>query len=419
MTRDLNGWLDYISTLNFREIDLGLTRVSYVAKKLGLTTFSSPVITVTGTNGKGSVIKSIESIYLAAGYRVVAYTSPHLLHFNERLRFNGESVLDSDFVEAFAFIDKNRDQEPLSFFEFTTLACFYICKKMTFDILLLEVGLGGRLDAVNVVEPDVAIVTTVDIDHTDWLGSDRESIGREKAGIFRICRPVICGDPNPPKSLLEVAQALKAPVFQFMKDFSIIKCGNTWTWKGPGITYDALPLPQLKIQNVATSLMAVVYLLDQIPVNKVSIRSGIQKAVLPGRFEKVEKPVSIIFDVAHNPQSANYLAEQLSSYPLGITCAVAGMLKDKDIIGTFAPLFPYIDYWYVGSLPGPRGVSGGKLCEILRTLQIESCYNFSSIQEALEKAILQAKCDCILVFGSFYTVSIAKQFLSRGEDCES
>lgn len=415
--RDMNGWLDYINTLHCYEIDLGLSRVTGLAKKLGLSTFSCPVITVAGTNGKGSVIKSLESIYLAAGYQVAAYTSPHLLCFNERLRFNGEPILDRNFIEAFVFIEKNRDQKPLSFFEFTTLACLYMCKKLALDVLLLEVGLGGRLDAVNVINPDVAVITTIDIDHTDWLGHDRESIGREKAGIFLAHRPVICGDPNPPESLLEAAQLLQAPIFQFMKDFSVIENRKTWKWKGPKINYDALPFPKLKTQNVATSLMVVTHLQDRLPVKELAIVTGIQKAILPGRFERVEKPVSIIFDVAHNPQATHYLAEQLCrSCHSGRTFAVVGMLKDKDIVGTFLPMLACVDRWYVGSLSEIRGASGEKLAGILRTEGVADCYNFTSIDEAFEKAIVQCKRkdDRIVVFGSFHTVAIAKKFLSRG-----
>ena len=414
--RDMHGWLDYINTLHCREIDLDLSRVTRLAKKLGLSTFSCPVITVAGTNGKGSVIKSLESIYLAAGYQVAAYTSPHLLCFNERLRFNGEPILDRNFIEAFVFIEKNRDQKPLSFFEFTTLACLYICKKLVLDVLLLEVGLGGRLDAVNVIDPDVAVITTIDIDHTDWLGSDRESIGREKAGIFWAHRPVICGDPNPPESLLGAAQLLQAPIFQFMKDFSAIENRKTWQWRGPKINYDALPLSQLKTQNVATSLMVVTRLQDRLPVKELAIVTGIQQATLPGRFERVEKPVSIIFDVAHNPQAAHYLAEQLgrSCYP-GRTFAVVGMLKDKDILGTFSPMLSCVDRWYVGSLLETRGASGEKLASILRTEGVTDCYNFTSIDEAFKKAMVQCReQDRIVVFGSFHTVAIAKKFLSQG-----
>ncbi|MFW0066132.1 MAG: bifunctional tetrahydrofolate synthase/dihydrofolate synthase [Coxiella endosymbiont of Dermacentor silvarum] len=415
--RDMNDWLDYISTLHYRKINLGLSRITNLVKKLGLSAFSCPVITVAGTNGKGSVVKSLESIYLSAGYQVAAYTSPHLLSFNERLCFNGELVIDKDFIEAFEFIEKNRDRQPLSFFEFTTLACLYICKKLELDVLLLEIGLGGRLDAVNVVDSDVSVITTIDIDHIDWLGNDRESIGREKAGIFRAYRPVICGDPNPPKSVLEAAQLLQAPIFQFMKDFSIIENGKTWQWQCPSINYDALPLPKLKIQNVATSLMVVTQLQNQLPVKELAIVAGIQRATLPGRFEQVEQPVSVIFDVAHNSQSTHYLAEQLHRSPCsGRTFAVVGMLKDKDISGAFSPILSYVDRWYVGNLTEIRGALGRKLVSILRTEGVKDCYNFKSINEAFEKAISQCEVqDRILVFGSFYTVSIAKQFLFRNQ----
>lgn len=418
ISRDMNDWLDYINTLHDREINLSLSCIIQVAKKLDLTTFSCPVITVAGTNGKGSVIKSLESIYLASGYQVAAYTSPHLLCFNERLRFNGEPMLDSNFIEAFTFIEENRNQKPLSFFEFTTLACFYICKKLTLDIFLLEVGLGGRLDAVNIIDPDVAVITTIDIDHTDWLGSDRESIGREKAGIFRTHCPVICGDPYPPKSLLKEAQLLQAPIFQFMKDFSIIKYEKTWKWQGPKIHYDALPLPRLKIQNVATSLMVVTYLQNRLPVKKFAIIAGIQKASLPGRIERLEQPFSVIFDVAHNPQSAHYLAEQIyCSSHSGRTFAVVGMLKDKNILGTFSPLLPCIDYWYVGDIGGIRGALGENLLKTLKAEGVKNCYNFTSIKEAFKNAIAQCqKQDRIVVFGSFYAVAIVKQYMSRGQN---
>ena len=411
--RDMNDWLDYINTLHYREIDLGLSRIKNLAKKLGLSTFSCPVITVAGTNGKGSVIKSLESIYLAAGYQVAAYTSPHLLFFNERLRVNNELILNKDFIEAFVFIEKHRGQQPLSFFEFTTLACLYICKKLALNILLLEVGLGGRLDAVNVINSDVAVITTIDIDHTNWLGNDRESIGREKAGIFRAHRPVVCGDPNPPKSIIEEAQLLQAPIFQFMKDFLIIENEKTWNWQGPNINYSALPPPKLKIQNVATSLMVVTQLQASLPVQELDIITGIQKATLPDRFERVEEPVSIIFDVAHNPQATHYLAEQLRGSPYsGRTFAVVGMLKDKDILGAFSPMLSCIDRWYVGSLAEKRGALGERLAKILRTEGVKDCYNFTSISEAFEKAIAQCEVhDRIVVFGSFYTVAIAKQFL--------
>ena len=415
--QSMNDWLDYISTLHYREIDLGLSRITDLAKKLELSAFSCPVITVAGTNGKGSVIKSLESIYLAAGYQVAAYTSPHLLFFNERLRFNNKLILNEDFIEAFAFIEKSRDQQSLSFFEFTTLACLYICKKLALNVLLLEVGLGGRLDAVNVIDSDVAVITTIDIDHTNWLGNDRESIGQEKAGIFRAHCPVICGDPNPPKSVIAAAQLLKAPVFQFMKDFLIIENEKTWNWKGPNINYNALPPPKLKIQNVATSLMVVTQLQDRLPVKELAIISGIQTATLSDRFERVEKPVSVIFDVAHNPQATHYLAEQLLRSPYsGRTFAVVGMLKDKDILGAFLPMLSCIDRWYVGSLSETRGAVGGKLAKILRTEGVEDCYTFTSINKAFEKAITQCEAqDRIVVFGSFYTVAIAKQFLSRNQ----
>ncbi|AJC50568.1 bifunctional tetrahydrofolate synthase/dihydrofolate synthase [Coxiella endosymbiont of Amblyomma americanum] len=410
----MHAWLNYINSLYYREIDLGLSRIIDLSRKLGVSTFSCPVVTVAGTNGKGSVIKLLESIYLASGYQVAAYTSPHLFIFNERLRFNSKPMLDRNFIEAFALIEKNRDRQSLSFFEFTTLACLYICKKLALDVLLLEVGLGGRLDAVNVIDPDISVITTVDIDHTDWLGNDRESIGREKAGIFRAHHPVICGDPNPPRSIFEVAQPLQSPIFQFMRDFSVIESKKTWKWLGPrNVNYGNLPLPQLKIQNVATSLMVINQLQDWLPVRELSIVTGIRKAFLPNCFEKVNQPVSLIFDVAHNPQAARYLAEQLCCSPhSGRTFAVIGMLKDKDIQGTIEPMLTCVDRWYVGSLPEMRGAAGEKITDLLRREGVKNCYNFTSIDQAFKQAIAQCEeNDRVVVFGSFYTVAMAKKSL--------
>ena len=419
----MKEWLSYISKLHSREIDLGLSRVVTLAEKLSLRDFSCPVITVAGTNGKGSVIKFLESIYLAAGYRVAAYTSPHLLKFNERLRINGHSVADEKLVDAFSFVENNRNNQPLSFFEFTTLAIFYICKKQPLDVLLLEIGLGGRLDAVNIVEPNVAVISNIDIDHTNYLGKDRESIGREKAGIIRWHKLIVCGDPNPPKSVHETAKKLEAPFFQFETDFFAKVGEGIWEWQGPETVLEKLPLPELKIQNAATSLMALHCLHERLPLSLNAIRNGINKAVLPGRFERVQKPAPIIFDVAHNPQAARYLAKKLqqTAYASRKTLAVVGMLQDKDIRGTFESMLSCVDQWYIGGLQKEaRGATSENLMEVLVECKENSakiCYSFVSVTEAFKGALNNCGSqDRIVVFGSFHTVGIVKQYLSGKVD---
>lgn len=414
----MKDWLSYINTLHSRGIDLGLSRIIALAEKLSLRDFSCPVITVAGTNGKGSVIKFLESIYLAAGYRVAAYTSPHLLQFNARLRINGDPVADEALINAFSFIENNRSNQPLSFFEFTTLAIFYICKKQLLDILLLEIGLGGRLDAVNIVEPNVAVISNIDIDHTDWLGKDRESIGREKAGIIRWHKPIVCGDPNPPQSVYETAKKLEAPFFQFETDFFAKVGEGIWEWQGPETIFEKLPLPDLKIQNAATSLMALHCLQGLLPLPLDAIRNGINKAVLPGRFECVQEPVRIIFDVAHNPQATCYLAEKLQQTAhAGRTLAVVGMFQDKDIRGTFESMLSCVDQWYIGGLQEEaRGARSENLMEVLvecRASSAKTCYNFVSVTEAFEGALSNCRLqDRIVVFGSFHTVGLVKRYLS-------
>ena len=368
-----------------------------------------------GTNGKGSVIKSTESIYLSAGYRVAAFTSPHILKFNERLRVNGEEVSDEALMKAFSFIEKARGDQSLSFFEFTTLSILFICQRTALDVLLLEIGLGGRLDAVNIVEPTVSVITNIDIDHTEWLGSDRESIGREKAGIIRANKPIVCGDPEPPHSVLQVAQARHAPMYRLGEAFSLESSSSSWSWLGPRINYVRLPLPTLKLQNVATSLMTIEYLQEYLPVTQYAIMLGIKRATLPGRFEVVSQPRTVIYDVAHNPQATAYLAEKMQALPSsGRTFAVLGMLSDKDIAGALAPLTEGVDVWYVAGLEVERGASEQELVSELTAQGVKSCYNFSSVKAAMNQAISDSReQDRVLVFGSFHTVSIAKEALSR------
>ncbi len=411
----VSDWLDYLYHLHPKEIDLGLSRISDLAERLFLRKFSCPVITVAGTNGKGSVVRFLECIYLAAGYQVATYTSPHLICFNERLRMNGKEVADEALLEAFSVIEKNRGELALTFFEFTTLAALWICQKQALDLLILEVGLGGRLDAVNIVDADVAVITSIDIDHVDWLGPDRESIGREKAGILRSGKPLVCGDASPPDSIRHQVQQQGSPYFQFETDYAINHFDDGWEWCGPDRRYSRLPLTHLKLQNAATAIMVIELLQTVLPITPFAILTGLSRAQLPGRFEMIESPVRVILDVAHNPQATNYLAAQLREHPIkGDTLSVVGMLRDKDISGSLAPLLSFIKGWYAADLSVPRGGTAAQIIHSLATQGVSCCYNFATVEDALGAAI--TRCgpnDQVLVFGSFYTVSLAKQFLLR------
>lgn len=410
--KTLNEWLDYIGQIHTSVIDLGLMRVLPLAQALNLTQFAIPVVTVAGTNGKGSVVKALEQIYLAAGYNVAAYTSPHLLHFNERLCCNGKTLDDEVWIQAFRLIESARASCPLSFFEFTTLAALWICQHGSFDILLLEIGLGGRLDAVNIVQSTVAIVTNVDIDHVDWLGDTREKIGFEKAGIFQKGGKAVCGDPNPPLSLLQVAKQGEVQLFCFEKDYSFTDSRDHWSWSGPNQCYLGLPVPHLKLQNIATAIMATE--LVGLTLHPLAIAEGIQNAVLPGRYETVELHCKVIFDVAHNPQSAHYLLERFREEPIrGRRIAVVGMLNDKDKRATLLPFIETIDVWYVATLSGPRGAKGIELETLLTENGAHYCYPFESVAQAFRAALENSDHqECILIFGSFHTVAEAKELLA-------
>lgn len=415
--KTLTDWLSLIDSFHPKEIDLGLARVSVIAESLGLSKFLCPVITVAGTNGKGSVVKFLESIYCSAGYRVGAYTSPHLLRFNERLRINQVDIPDEDLLVAFEVIESHRGKTLLTFFEFTTLAILYICQQKCLDVLVLEVGLGGRLDAVNAIYSDISVITTIDLDHTEWLGPDRESIGREKVGITAPGRPLVCGDDNPPESVILGAKKNNAPAYYIGQDFHWqMNEALGWDWRGLTMSYHHLPITKLKIENASVSLMVIELLQHRLPVTQFAVIEGLKKAVLPGRFEFVELGVPIILDVAHNPQSTSNLALQLQQLPnVGKTKAVVGMLKDKDIKNTLKPLLGIVDEWYLADLDDvtPRGATATHLANFLTTENKKNWYNCRSVADALKTAINGGPCDRIVVFGSFYTVALAKTYLMR------
>jgi dihydrofolate synthase/folylpolyglutamate synthase len=400
-------------------IELGLDRVRSVANRLQLLVggkLNCPVITVAGTNGKGSTCATLEGIYAAAGYRTGLYTSPHLVHFEERCRVRGQSVAASDLAGAFARVEAARLAAPaisLSYFEYTTLACLLLMKEACVDVAILEVGLGGRLDAVNIVDSDCAIVTSIDIDHVEFLGDNREDIGREKAGIFRAGCPAIIGDPLPPDSTLKIAQDLGCDIWRFGQDFNFSGDQQQWGWAGRNKRLAGLAYPALRganqLLNAAGALAAVYALRPSLPVDAQAVRRGLASAELPGRFQIIAGQPPVILDVAHNPHSIAALAANLDAqgyYPC--THAVFGVMADKDLAPMLAKLSPIIDRWYFCDLPTARAASAPQVqsqwqAQNSRKDASSSCH--SSPQAALDAAFATASAaDRIVVFGSFYTV---------------
>lgn len=418
MFLSLNHWFSHIKKIHKKRMALGLDRVGVVASRLSIMHFSCPVITVAGTNGKGSTVKTLESIYSQAGYKTALYTSPHLLSFNERIRIENQDIDDDALMHAFEVIENARQTVILSFFEFTTLAALYLFQKANCDVIILEAGLGGRLDAVNIVESDVAVVTSIALDHMDWLGDTRESIAYEKACIARAEKPFICGDEDPPKKVSETAREKKAIVMQIHDDFSYCVNDKAFSYRGKNSQYLNLPLPRLKPQNIATAIAAISALHNKLPISENNIAKGITKTVWSGRFEMIETPLPCVLDVAHNPHAAHWLREQYQQLaPVKNTIGVVGMLKDKAMIETVSALLPCIDIWYVCSLLSDteeRGSDGAVIAEYLQTLGIKNCYTFPSVAHAMPillQAHCQQQCDRALIFGSFYTVAAAKRFL--------
>lgn len=408
-----------METLHPREIALGLERVREVQARLQLVQPRFAIVTVAGTNGKGSTVAMLEAVLRAAGYRVGAYTSPHLIDYNERVRIDAQPATDAALCEAFARVEAARGATELTYFEFGTLAAVDLFARARIDIAVLEVGLGGRLDAVNAWDPDVAIVTSVGIDHTDWLGPDRESIGREKAGIFRAGRPAICADPQPPQAIAQAAAAIGADLFQLGRDFSLAIEGVGWSWRAQcGCGADiaprlraGLPHPAMRgdyqLLNAAAALMALECLAPRVPVTQAHVRAGLLGAVLPGRFQTLPGQPVRVLDVAHNAQAAQALARTLAAQPVaGRTLAVAGMLKDKPIADVLSVLTPHVDEWFLASLSGSRGASAEQLHAALALSGTRAPTHIHSDVPAAYAAAREhaVSADRIVVFGSFYTV---------------
>ncbi len=414
MTRTLTDWLDYQLQIHPKSIDMGLDRISEVAKRLGIEKPAQHVITVAGTNGKGSTVAFIEAIALAAGWEVGAYTSPHILDYNERVRINGVNAQADEFVAAFERIEAARIQAPaiaLTYFEFGTLAAALIFSEHDLDLAILEVGLGGRLDATQIIEPDVAIITTVDLDHQDYLGADRETIGFEKAGIIRAWKPVIFGEKDPPSSALQRAYALGATAIRGHSDYLIDRLESGWRWREPGYEIE-LPMPALaapvQIENAAAAIAALRALSDDI--TDTAIIEGVRNARVPGRLQTISTQPDVVLDVAHNPQAARQLALWLSEHPKS-TYAVFAALADKEIETIVSLLQSHIKYWYLAGIDdaGPRNLTAEELETRLKPLIAEqglSCH--ASVGQALQAAQQQAEpTERILVFGSFHTVAAA------------
>ncbi|WP_413698674.1 bifunctional tetrahydrofolate synthase/dihydrofolate synthase [Psychromonas sp. KJ10-10] len=411
---NLNEWLTYLEQLHPTEIELGLARIGKVAKDLQVTHFDSKVITVAGTNGKGTTCAFLEEILIQAGYKVGVYSSPHIQRYTERLRINKQEMSADLHCQAFQQIESIRGETSLSYFEYVTLGCLLILKAQQCDFILLEVGLGGRLDATNVVESDVSVVTTISIDHVAWLGDDREKIGFEKAGVFRANKPVICGELDAPKSLQAHAQNINADIRYAGKDFEAKISTNSWSWQGER-RIDNLPLTLMPLQNASTAL-AVIEALQLNLSNELLVRA-IGQAQLAGRLQKVtmqgefsEKAIDTYLDVAHNPESATYLASQLELLRKsgGKIFAIVGMLEDKDLAGTFSAINCQIDQYHFIPLHCYRGASQQTLLKHYRTSNDQSSdvHCFETIKDAYKNILTIAeKSDIIIIFGSFYTVS--------------
>jgi len=412
-----------METLHPCEIDLGLDRAREVGVRLGLERLPFPVVTVAGTNGKGSTVAMLEAILHAAGYRVGAYTSPHLIHYNERVRTAMVAASDAELCVAFEHVERARGETSLTYFEFGTLAAVDLFRSKSVDIAILEVGLGGRLDAVNLWDADVAMISAIGIDHTQWLGPDRESIGREKAGIFRADRPAICSDPVPPATIARAAASVGARLLIFGRDFSFGRAPTGWTWRcmaTPEVRVRAaLPYPAMRgdyqLYNASGVLMALECLTPRFPVTQAQVRAGLLEAVLPGRFQTLPGAPLRVLDVAHNAQASQALAETLRSQRVtGKTIAVVGMLKDKPMTDVLAALAGIVDVWHLATLATPRGASAEQLQEALRAAGIDApAALYADVNGAYAAALAQATpSDRVVIFGSFYTVGAILRALS-------
>ena len=419
--RTLSDWLDYIQAQHPKTIAMGLERVRAVAERMALPRPARHVITIGGTNGKGSTVAFVEAIARAAGWRVGAYTSPHLLRYNERVRIDGDDADDASLVAAFEAVEAARSGTLLTYFEYATLAALWLFARSDLDLAILEVGLGGRLDAVNIVDPDVAVITTVDLDHQDWLGDDIEAIGAEKVGIARAWKPLVLGDDDPPSSVLGHAYAIGASAVRVGCDFFFERSDDEdghWRWREIGCELE-LPMPKLtapvQLRNAAVAIAALRALPVDLP--EAAFIDGVRDARAAARLQRFERDgVEIVVDVGHNPQAARALAAWLEATPVaGPTHAVFAALGDKDIVGVVAALAGGIDHWWLAGLDdaGPRGLTVDAFAERLAGTAAATGHRSGSIAEALAVARREALPGArILVFGSFHTAAAALDALA-------
>ncbi len=422
LPRTLADWLAHCELLHPKTIDMTLDRVLAVRDRLGLR-FSAPVISVAGTNGKGSSCAMLEAIALQAGYRVGLYIKPHLLHFEERCRINGEMATADSLLPHFEAVETARGSITLTWFEFTTLAILRALSQAPLDLVILEVGMGGRLDAVNAIDADCALITSIALDHTEFLGPDRETIAIEKAGIMRAGRPVVVSDPEPPASLQARADALGADLWRLGRDYNFQGDKQQWAWRGRAQRFNSLAYPALSGANQqinAAGVLAVFEALrERLPINAQAVRNGLAMVELPGRFQIVPGQPTLVLDVAHNPQAVAALAnslDQMGYFPQ--THAVLGVMRDKDIAELLRHIVPLVDCWHLCDLPLPRAASADALAALVRAASGSrkiSLHCHADPATALAAAAAGADpADRIVVFGSFYTVGgVLQQGLPR------
>ncbi len=418
MTRSLDDWLAYIEQQHPKSIAMGLARVREVATRMQLDRPAKQVISVGGTNGKGSTVAFVEAIARANGWKVGTYTSPHLLRYNERVRIDGIDVDDASLVEGFEAVDAARSDTPLTYFEYGTLCALWLFQRAHLDLAVLEVGLGGRLDAVNIIDADASIITTVDLDHQDWLGNDIETIGFEKAGIARPFKPLILGDDDPPASVLRHAYAIGASAWRIGCDFFAEPIDDdTWCWREVGYSID-LPMPAMaapvQLRNAACAIAAMRSL--DVEIGEDAYRQGVANAQLAGRLQRIERDgVEVLVDVGHNPQAARALAAWLRAQPPRPTAGVYAALADKDAAGVVAEMADLVDRWHLAGLAdaGPRGQDVDAFAERLAGTAASAAMRHPNVAVALDAAVRQAGSDGrVLVFGSFHTAAAALRALN-------
>ena len=403
----LQAWLNYLGSLDPQHIELGLNRVRSVADKMGLLSFDCPVVTVAGTNGKGSTIALLQAIYQAAGFCVGCYTSPHLNAYEERIQIAGIPVTAAQLCAAFASIDAAQSAIKLTYFEWATLAALSIFKKSQLDLIILEVGLGGRLDAVNIIDADVAVITSIGLDHCEYLGDTREQIALEKAGICRPHKPAVCGDLDPPHTLLAYVKAQHIPCYFANRDFKLQTNQSNWQWQWNDKQYSKLTPTKLGMDNASTALMVVLLLQPSLAVTPQALNQGLKRADCPARWQRLEAKTDTYIDVCHNPAAAQYLAKRVARLSVaGKIYAICGMQAHKDIKGTLQPLLSYVDQWVATDIDISSGASAQLIQHMLQQWGVCSVLTCNSPQEAYESLLnISTAEDVIIIFGSFYTVA--------------